>query len=81
MELVHRALKAKCSAIDLDTLVARLIDEIIMDCRYVRLRPPRVFLRLLWRERLFGLDGGPGSEECHPLARAPREGGGAKARS
>ncbi|XP_060103205.1 dysferlin [Heteronotia binoei] len=32
LELVHRALKAKCSAIDLDTLVARLIDEIIMDC-------------------------------------------------
>lgn len=58
MELVHRALKAKCSAIDLDTLVARLIDEIIVDCRYIHLRPC-VFLRVLWRESLFGLDGAP----------------------
>ncbi|XP_077157456.1 dysferlin isoform X2 [Paroedura picta] len=32
LDLVHRALQAKCSALDLDTLVARLIDEIIVDC-------------------------------------------------
>ncbi|XP_048338282.1 dysferlin-like, partial [Sphaerodactylus townsendi] len=32
LELVHHALKAKCSAIDLDTLVAHLIDEVIVDC-------------------------------------------------
>ncbi|KAJ6658561.1 hypothetical protein lerEdw1_019949 [Lerista edwardsae] len=32
LELVHLALKAKCSAGDLDTLVARLIDEVIADC-------------------------------------------------
>nr|XP_056711165.1 dysferlin [Euleptes europaea] len=32
LELVHHALKTKCSAIDLDTLVARLIDEVIVDC-------------------------------------------------
>ncbi|XP_066488201.1 dysferlin isoform X3 [Tiliqua scincoides] len=33
LELVHLALKARqCSASDLDTLVARLIDEVIADC-------------------------------------------------
>ncbi|XP_061439658.1 dysferlin isoform X3 [Rhineura floridana] len=32
LELVHLALKAKCSPSDLDTLVTQLIDEIIADC-------------------------------------------------
>ncbi|XP_053112312.1 dysferlin isoform X2 [Hemicordylus capensis] len=32
LETVHLALKANCSASDLDTRVARLIDEIIVDC-------------------------------------------------
>ncbi|KAH0615692.1 hypothetical protein JD844_026006 [Phrynosoma platyrhinos] len=32
LELVHLALKAKCSAGDLDTLVAQLMDEVIADC-------------------------------------------------
>lgn len=35
LERVHLALKAKCSAGELDTLVARLIDEVITDCRYI----------------------------------------------
>ncbi|KAL8206464.1 UNVERIFIED_CONTAM: hypothetical protein K2H54_004430, partial [Gekko kuhli] len=41
LELVHCALKAKCSATDLDTLVARLIDEIIVDCSLVGPDPYR----------------------------------------
>ncbi|XP_043368776.1 dysferlin isoform X4 [Dermochelys coriacea] len=32
LELVHLALKAKCSSNDLDSLVAQLIDDIIADC-------------------------------------------------
>uniref|UniRef100_A0A8C0GWK4 Dysferlin n=1 Tax=Chelonoidis abingdonii TaxID=106734 RepID=A0A8C0GWK4_CHEAB len=32
LELVHLALKARCSSNDLDSLVSRLIDDIIVDC-------------------------------------------------
>ncbi|XP_054846459.1 dysferlin isoform X2 [Eublepharis macularius] len=32
LEQIHHALKAKCSATDLDALAARLIDEVIADC-------------------------------------------------
>lgn len=33
LEQVHLALKAQCSAEDMDTLVAQLMDELIADCR------------------------------------------------